>query len=192
MDGRANADVGSPFSSKIVEPQEELDVNADIRSPLVILLLYENEPSSRSGGELMQKIKAATRIELDMMDQEQRRQLRKDYQAVVDDCEQWEKEEDHKRICGHYSYWKAMAHFGVPAICKVIEAPSKLWEILTKERNTDHLKQTQAVRSEPTRGRYDHEHKSDEFYLKTPERIPRGYNLYNQDWRAKINKPKRD
>ena len=90
----------------------------------------------------MERIRNATRIELELMDSEQRRQLRKDYRKVVEDCEQWEREEDHKRICGHYSYHRAMDHFGRRAIFNLIEGIFDAWEFLTKKRNTDHLKQT--------------------------------------------------
>ena len=60
----------------------------------------------------MQKIKDATLIELELMTNEDRRQLEKDYLQVDIDCNRWEFEEQEKTNRGHNGYRKAMGYFG--------------------------------------------------------------------------------
>ena len=67
----------------------------------------------------MDRIKAATRIKQELMDQDQRRQLRKDYQAVVDDCNRWEKEEHDKRFYGHGCWWRRAIYLFRREICRI-------------------------------------------------------------------------
>ena len=60
----------------------------------------------------MHKIKDTTWIELELMTNEDRRQLEDDYLRVDIDCDRWEFEEQEKTNRGHYGYRQAMIHFG--------------------------------------------------------------------------------
>ena len=67
----------------------------------------------------MQKIRNATRIELELMDREQRRQLNRDYRKVEEDCRQWEEEEHDRKFFGHDSWRRRAIYLCRREICRI-------------------------------------------------------------------------
>ena len=53
----------------------------------------------------MQKIKDTTRIEQEFLTDDDRTQLERDYDQVVKDCSQWEREERNRQSIEIHSHW---------------------------------------------------------------------------------------
>ena len=126
----------------------------------------------------MRKIKESTRIQLELMSPTDREQLDLDYQALVEEYDQFEADEELKQICGYYSYRRAMAYYGRRAIRK----------LLSLYNHSEWYDSPKHVEIEHKKWREEFEARMEAYKREwSKPRRDLSFSNFNKDWRSKIS-----